>query len=145
MEYLRCYRSSGIAYYLPVPWPETFSLIQISTLQKFCKEFSHSTVAQHIGKSAYYLVKPGIFVDMENQWKRLKVLAREQKQTTNTTEQPQQQQASTQHSQDQTGNVNASTATRTPPIAAQTKARKTRHVPEKTFDISLTIEIPNIE
>ncbi|KAL3678752.1 hypothetical protein R1sor_021708 [Riccia sorocarpa] len=50
MESLYYYRSRRITHYLPNPWPKAFSLRQICTLQKSCKEFSHTSVAQHIGR-----------------------------------------------------------------------------------------------
>ncbi|KAL3697598.1 hypothetical protein R1sor_011674 [Riccia sorocarpa] len=73
---------------------------------------------------------------MENQRERMKVLARE-KGTTTAPQQP----ASTVPRQNPTANGNASTLTRRPATTVESNPKKTRHVPEKMFDISLTIGI----
>ncbi|KAL3685275.1 hypothetical protein R1sor_003297 [Riccia sorocarpa] len=50
MDSVSYHRSRGVVYYLPSPWPETFSLSQTCRLEKTCKEFSHSSIAQYIGR-----------------------------------------------------------------------------------------------
>ncbi|KAL3690356.1 hypothetical protein R1sor_016665 [Riccia sorocarpa] len=241
MEGVRYHRSRGITYYLPSPWPETFSLTQISALQYWCKEFSHSSVAQYIGRIGilprwwtedhqdWYLdilqfvcirtVKRGdetvlgpfnvvrtegafvllederqqqfffpkylqryefgrkfysctgiwlytsgcyckrfleakhrVSVAMEFPQKRMKTLAREHAQTTIMAETSTQRQASRQPSTiQQTSSQppklqrrNGEDSTRKQAAAkpAEPKVRKPRHVPDKTFDVSITIGIP---
>ncbi|KAL3691350.1 hypothetical protein R1sor_005001 [Riccia sorocarpa] len=154
MDSVSYHRSRGVVYYLPSPWPETFSLSQTCRLEKTCKEFSHSSIAQYIGRiggDGQKTVRTGTlifyslcvfertcasvekcleaillaFVAMASQQKRMKTLAREHAQTVSR----QTSEAQQTTTQTRTRNVAASATTKAPAKATKVPAKATTKAP----------------